>query len=390
MSLLTTLLGSSSGGGGGGGGSVSGVILSPVTAGTTTALTVTYANGTSGIGATLTNAGAQAAFAVDGITLTVGQRVLIKDQASALQNGVYSVTTVGSGATNWVLTRTTDFNSASQMTAGTLVEVISGTVNAGTIWELTTSVATVGTNSVSFISINITSKIDQSGAQIYAADGGATDAYAITLSPAPSAYTAGMVINFKANTANTGNATLNVNSLGAKNILKLHDQTLADNDIEVGQLVTVIYDGTQFQMQSQVANSSSTAAATQAEQEAGSSITAFTSPGTQQYHPSAAKFWVLYTTISATSITASYNVTSLTDNGTGDTTINYTVAFSTANYSVVAGTQTSSGSVTTVLIFTTGGVAASAPTTSACRVSTIIIGVAAGDAIATAAGYGDQ
>lgn len=87
----------------------------------------------------------------------------------------------------------------------------------------------------------------------YAADAGSTDAYAVTLSPAPAAYAAGMLVHFKANTANTGNATLNVNSLGAKNILKNHDQTLADGDIEAGQFVTVIYDGTQWQMQSPVA-----------------------------------------------------------------------------------------------------------------------------------------
>jgi hypothetical protein len=86
----------------------------------------------------------------------------------------------------------------------------------------------------------------------YAADAGSTDAYAVTLVPSPATYSTGMVICFKANTANTGAATLNVNSLGAKNILKHHDQTLADGDIEAGQLVTVRYDGTQWQMQSPV------------------------------------------------------------------------------------------------------------------------------------------
>lgn len=94
----------------------------------------------------------------------------------------------------------------------------------------------------------------QNGSYVYAADAGSSDAYAITLSPAPSAYAAGQEFRFKANTANTGAATLNVNSLGAKTIKKLNDQDLADNDIEVGQIVTVVYDGTNFQMQSQIAN----------------------------------------------------------------------------------------------------------------------------------------
>lgn len=95
----------------------------------------------------------------------------------------------------------------------------------------------------------------QSGQYVYAADGGGSDTYVITLSPALTAYTTGQVIVFKANTANTGAATLNVNSLGAKTIKKNHDVDLADNDIEANQLVVVVYDGTNFEMVSQVANS---------------------------------------------------------------------------------------------------------------------------------------
>ncbi len=88
----------------------------------------------------------------------------------------------------------------------------------------------------------------------YAADAEASDTYVITLTSAPLAYVTGQMFHFTANTANTGAATLNVNALGAKAILKLHDTVLANNDIEAGQIVTVIYDGTQFQMQSQVAS----------------------------------------------------------------------------------------------------------------------------------------
>lgn len=99
----------------------------------------------------------------------------------------------------------------------------------------------------------------QNAAHSYAADAEASDAYVITLSPAPSAYATGQVFYFKANTANTTGATLNVNSLGAKNILKNHDQTLETNDIEAGQIVHVVYDGTQFQMQSPQATMASSA-----------------------------------------------------------------------------------------------------------------------------------
>lgn len=94
---------------------------------------------------------------------------------------------------------------------------------------------------------------------LYATDSGSTDAYAITLSPAITSYTTGLLIAFKANTANTGAASLNVNSLGAKTIVKVVGgitTALATNDIRAGQIVLVEYDGTNFQMQSTLGNAS--------------------------------------------------------------------------------------------------------------------------------------
>jgi hypothetical protein len=82
----------------------------------------------------------------------------------------------------------------------------------------------------------------------YAADAGANDTYVITLSPAPTAYTTGMLIHFKANTANTGACTLNVNSLGAKSIVNRYNTNLFNNQIKSGQIVSVVYDGTNFQV----------------------------------------------------------------------------------------------------------------------------------------------
>lgn len=96
----------------------------------------------------------------------------------------------------------------------------------------------------------------QDGSIVYAADSVGTDAYAVTLSPVPAAYVNGMVINFKAGTANTGAATLNANGLGAVTIKKNNDQDLSTNDIEANQIVSVVYNSTgpKFQMQSQLAN----------------------------------------------------------------------------------------------------------------------------------------
>lgn len=84
----------------------------------------------------------------------------------------------------------------------------------------------------------------QRASETYGADAGASDTYAITLSPVPSAYVAGMSIRFRANTKNTGGATLNVNSLGAITIVKGFNTTLEDNDIVAGQVCHVVYDGT--------------------------------------------------------------------------------------------------------------------------------------------------
>lgn len=98
---------------------------------------------------------------------------------------------------------------------------------------------------------------DGLSAPVYAADAGSTDAYSITLSPAPSAYTIGTHYRFKANTANTGPCTLNINSLGAKTIKKVAGgitTDLVDNDIRAGQFVDVVYDGTNLQMQSTLGN----------------------------------------------------------------------------------------------------------------------------------------
>lgn len=91
----------------------------------------------------------------------------------------------------------------------------------------------------------------------FAADAGANDTYVATLAPVPAAYVTGEHYRFKANTANTGAATINFNSLGAKTIKKAAGgitTDLADNDIRAGQWVDLVYDGTNMQMQSTLGN----------------------------------------------------------------------------------------------------------------------------------------
>jgi hypothetical protein len=76
-----------------------------------------------------------------------------------------------------------------------------------------------------------------------------------------------------------------------------------------------------------------TAAATQAEQETGTSTTVYVSPGRQHFHPSAAKAWVVFT-VSGTTVTvqSSYNVTGVARNSIGNYTVTWDTDFASANY----------------------------------------------------------
>lgn len=88
---------------------------------------------------TLTNAGVQQAIVVDGISLLAGDRVLVKDQADATQNGVYEVTNVGDDTSNWVLARAADFNENSEVLRGSYALVSVGDINFNKLFALTTA-----------------------------------------------------------------------------------------------------------------------------------------------------------------------------------------------------------------------------------------------------------
>ncbi len=122
----------------------------PCNAGTTGALTSIYANGAAGIGATLTNAGAMAAFTIDGVSPAINSRILVKDQITTFENGIYTLTTVGSGAVNWVLTRAVDYDQPAEIQPGNLIPVSSGTINANTSWIQTDIVANIGVDPIQF------------------------------------------------------------------------------------------------------------------------------------------------------------------------------------------------------------------------------------------------
>ena len=116
---------------------------------------VTYNNGASGVGATLTKITVFATLSIDGGSPTVGQRILVKNQTSGAQNGVYTVTSVGSGIAGWVMTRATDYDTSgsgtNEVDQGDFLLIISGTANANTSWVQQTALPiTIGTTSITF------------------------------------------------------------------------------------------------------------------------------------------------------------------------------------------------------------------------------------------------
>lgn len=107
----------------------------------------------SGIGATLTNAGVQATFALDGVNPPVGTNVLIKNTATGMTSaneGIYTVTSAGSGASNWVLTRATSYDTTTEINNTGLIIVQNGSTLQGTAWYNSSTIVTVDTTAFSY------------------------------------------------------------------------------------------------------------------------------------------------------------------------------------------------------------------------------------------------
>jgi hypothetical protein len=131
----------------------------PATLASITGGTVTYNNGTAGVGATLTLS--VALTVLDGYTLLNGDRVLVKNEATQANNGIYTWATGGT-----VLTRATDFDTAAEMASGDFTFISNGTLYANTGWVQTDPVTIVGTSPVTWIQF--------SGAGTYSAGTGLT------------------------------------------------------------------------------------------------------------------------------------------------------------------------------------------------------------------------
>jgi hypothetical protein len=126
-------------------------VKASVKAATTANIAGTYANGSSGVGATLTVT-FQGALSIDGVSVnTIGDRLLVKDQSTAAQNGIYTVTTVGGPGVSPVLTRATDFDVNTEI-PGAFTFVETGTTNQDRGFVCTTDAgATIGTTNITFV-----------------------------------------------------------------------------------------------------------------------------------------------------------------------------------------------------------------------------------------------
>jgi hypothetical protein len=151
----------------------------PVLAATAGNLAGDYSNGTNGFGATLTGSANGSIGTIDGASVSVGSRILLKSQTDATQNGIYTVTNAGSGSTKWVVTRAADAdnNPAGELATGDFVFVTSGSTNGSKGFILsTTGTITIGTTNVNYSQFNASeavvagTNITKSGATLSVAD----------------------------------------------------------------------------------------------------------------------------------------------------------------------------------------------------------------------------
>lgn len=127
-------------------------------------ITTTYSNGTSGVGATLTIATSSnwTSIKIDNQTLNIGDRILIKNQSSALQNGIYTVTSVGAvgNIASFIFTRASNYDSITEIKQGGIAYVLNGSTNANSVWVESQNVSSIGSSSINF-SQSATSNIDE-------------------------------------------------------------------------------------------------------------------------------------------------------------------------------------------------------------------------------------
>lgn len=182
----------------------------------------TYASGS------LTASANGALPAIDGVSLAVGDRLLLWLESSSFTRGIYTVASLGSAGTPWVLTRATDCDTADELVAGMSVFVLEGTVLRGvlftayTSWTPTSGVATIRPNELGQAApgVNITPYTPNTDTPLYIRGDGTGLPRLVFGTTAPLAdvgfYRSGAKV-LQLDDGALGNATLNVNGTLAEN-----------------------------------------------------------------------------------------------------------------------------------------------------------------------------
>lgn len=206
-----------------------------VRASTTGALPAcTYANGASGVGATLTGNANGALAAQDGVTLVLNDELLVKDQAAQLQNGTYVLTQVGNAGAPFILTRRTDADQWAELVSMVVAITAGSTLASNTYITSVLAGGTVGVTAVTFVPFN-TSILDGAVTTQKIAAGAVTGAkiandVALAGSPTTTTQSAGDSTTKIATTAFV--SASGRNSQGAKTIsTSAPSGTPADGDI---------------------------------------------------------------------------------------------------------------------------------------------------------------
>ena len=154
----------------------------PVRIATFTDIGGTYNNGTSGVGATITATSNGAIGVYDGVTLALNDRILVEAQTTQTQNGIYTVTALGSISAPWVLTRATDADGSvsGEMANGDVIFCTGGTTNAGkTFVNSSTEPIVFGTSNITYSEFSTALPTQTGNSGKYLTTDGTTPSWAI-------------------------------------------------------------------------------------------------------------------------------------------------------------------------------------------------------------------